>query len=220
MAQKKNLKQKLAVAMSVVNALNVGAAVALPYANMTQSIVADGAKIEQLVDGVAGAMYGTAHAEHITSTITAGQVLDGPNLGEVTDGVITVEAGGQTSKTTLGGTDTTSGVEIVHNGGTAKDTTTNPGGVLELHSGARLRKEDTVDIEYNQYVLNGGTLRLKEDTAGQYVEIANYHITNGTLELANGGKATGTRLDAAGGNHGVEVIKNGGLSQQGIINNG
>ena len=123
MAQKKNLKQKLAVAMSVVNALNVGAAVALPYANMTQCLVADGAKVEKMMDGVAGAMYGTAHAAHKERTLPdgAGSTESGTTLD---DAVINLNPGGQTSGVTIKGTETTSAVINVGDGGFSHDTTT------------------------------------------------------------------------------------------------
>ena len=213
MSKKKNLKQKIVVAMSVVNALNVGAAVALPYAAMTPNVLTGGATVRQLTDGVSGSMYGTAEAR-TTSTITENPFKD----KIVADYDAIIGEGIQTSNVTVQDT----GVVIILHGGTAKkDTDIQPGGVLELHSGAKINEgDDAGTYNYHEFVLAGGTLRLKEDTAGQRVEIANYNVTNGTLELANGGKATGTVLGAAGGNHGEEVIKNGGLSEGAFINNG
>ena len=40
---KKSLKQKLIIALSVVNALNMAAPIALPYVNVARNVRADGA---------------------------------------------------------------------------------------------------------------------------------------------------------------------------------
>ncbi len=241
--KKTSLKTKLATALAVVNALNVGAAVALPYASTTQCLVADGAKVEKIVDGVAGAMYGTAHAAHQEST------YDGEGHGEtynnLDDGFYIVKNGGQTSGTNLSGTETTSGVisvcdggigkdniigaggtQIVYSGGTvqftdATDPTFNTdvhgrdaGGVLELHGGA-IYKFNKIEMPYSNYALQGGTLRLVDGAS-----IDNFTINNGTLELGEGGKATRTVLFSDDGNHPEEIIKNGALSEGAYVDVG
>ena len=233
--KKTSLKTKLAAALSVVNALNAAAAVALPYVNMTPNVVADGAKVEKLIDGVAGAMYGTAHAEHQVINVDSGGQLDS---AEFDDAVINVNNAGQTSGVTIKGTETTSGVIIDYSGGFSHITTiskggtqivedgggisqtTDAGGVLELHSGAKFTTDyadtigEIVNKPFSNYVLNGGTLRLVDNA-----EITDYNITNGTLELGAGGKATSTTLSGNGATKGVEIV-NGGTSLNAVVGNG
>ena len=225
MSKKKNLKQKIVVAMSVVNALNVTAAVALPYAAMTPNVLTGGATVRQLTDGVAGAMYGTAHAisqgEVITDEVVevgnTAQTSQVTVKGVATSGVLHDLSGGFSHSTTI----SKGGTLIVDSGGGVSNVK-DFGGVLELHSGAKFTNEDKDSLgaitnpePYANYVLNGGTLRLLDGASTE-----NYTVNNGTLELGAGGKATGTVLGAAGGNHGEEVIKSGGISQLATINNG
>ena len=68
-SRRKSLKQKLAVALSVVNALNMAAPIALPYVNVARNVRTEGGQAEPL-QGVARAFYGTAQAERQTSTAT------------------------------------------------------------------------------------------------------------------------------------------------------
>ena len=65
---KKSLKQKLAVALSVVNALNVCAPIALPYVNVARDMSTGGGHAEHLSDVLARAFYGTAQATTSSST--------------------------------------------------------------------------------------------------------------------------------------------------------
>ena len=105
--KKNSLKQKLAVAMSVVNALNMAAPIALPYANMVRS-ADDGAPGALVLGGVAEANGGNKNIDslgdgehdivdygetHSVGTINGGaQVIDEGGIGIVG----TMERGEQT----------------------------------------------------------------------------------------------------------------------------
>ncbi|MBP5199131.1 MAG: autotransporter outer membrane beta-barrel domain-containing protein [Schwartzia sp.] len=218
MSKKKNFKQKMAVAAAVVNVLNVGAAVALPYVTMTPNVLTGGATVRQLTDGVAGSMYGTAHAQDEV----------------ITDEVYEVGNGAQTSHVTVKGV-ATSGVLHDLNGGFSHDTiiskggtlivdsgggvskVTDSGGVLELHSGAKFTNEDKDSLgaitnpqPYAQYALNGGTLRLLDGAAVGKTEEEIMTVNNGTLEIGSGGTAIGTVVQAGGTQH---VLPNGNATE-------
>ncbi|MBO6236728.1 MAG: hypothetical protein J6N22_08425, partial [Schwartzia sp.] len=60
-SRRQSLKQKLTIALSVVNALNMAAPIALPYVNVARNVRAEGGQTEPLQD-VAHAFYGTAQA--------------------------------------------------------------------------------------------------------------------------------------------------------------
>ena len=47
-SSKKSLKQKLTIALSVVNALNMAAPIALPYVNVARNVRAEGGQTEPL----------------------------------------------------------------------------------------------------------------------------------------------------------------------------
>ena len=58
MSRKKKLQKKIAVAVSVVNILNVGAPMVLPYVNMTRDLSARGGYMEPVQGGARFAAAG------------------------------------------------------------------------------------------------------------------------------------------------------------------
>ena len=95
MSKKRNLKQKLAVAMSVVNALNVAAPIALPYVNVTRTMSTRGGHVEPLADVLARSLYGTAQA---------GSSYDVPHDTSVLSVSVSVMSDGDTMTVNNGGT--------------------------------------------------------------------------------------------------------------------
>ena len=107
---KKSLKQKLTIALSVVNALNMAAPIALPYVNLARNVRTEGGQAEPL-QGVARAFYGTAQAQDYT-------VPDGTtssvSVPEMNDGdTMSVNDGGTGTVSTMSG-----GWQDVSSGGT------------------------------------------------------------------------------------------------------
>ena len=66
MSRKKKLQKKIAVAVSVVNLLNMGAPLMLPYVNVAGRVPAAGGQIVQFADTAQSVLYGTAHAANYT----------------------------------------------------------------------------------------------------------------------------------------------------------
>ena len=60
MSRKKKLQKKIAVAVSVVNLLNMGAPLVLPYVNVAGRVPAAGGQIVQFTDTAQPVLYGTA----------------------------------------------------------------------------------------------------------------------------------------------------------------
>ncbi|MBR1885222.1 MAG: AIDA repeat-containing protein, partial [Schwartzia sp.] len=123
---KKSLKQKLAMALSVVNALNVCAPIALPYVNVARNVRAEGGNTEPLSDGLARAFYGTAQA--YTSTVENTSVYS----EAIPDGgTQNVNDGGYTSATSVNN----GGVQNVNSSGYASHTSVNNGGTQNVNNG-------------------------------------------------------------------------------------
>ena len=66
MSRKKKLQKKIAVAVSVVNLLNMGAPLVLPYVNVAGQVPAAGGQIVQFADTAQSVLYGTAQASNYT----------------------------------------------------------------------------------------------------------------------------------------------------------
>ncbi|MBO5515071.1 MAG: hypothetical protein J5963_03115, partial [Schwartzia sp.] len=98
-SRRQSLKQKLTIALSVVNALNMAAPIVLPYVNVARNVRAEGGQTEPLQD-VAHAFYGTAQAA-FTDPVT--NTVNGQTVASVTQHV---SNGGYTHSTTInnGGT--------------------------------------------------------------------------------------------------------------------
>ena len=82
-----NLQKKLAVAMSLVNALNTTAPVALPYVNVARDMKAPGGQVQGLTEAFASHLYSTAQAAEPTDSTTVA-----PGSTETRD---TVSSGGK-----------------------------------------------------------------------------------------------------------------------------
>ena len=72
---KKSLKQKLTIALSVVNALNMAAPIALPYVNVAKNVRAEGGQTEPLQDVARAFKLGTEEAYKSGSNPTEGTIL-------------------------------------------------------------------------------------------------------------------------------------------------
>ncbi len=205
---KKSLKQKLAVALSVVNALNVCAPMALPYVNVAKNVRADGGQAEPLSDGLARAFYGTAQAEGPGDTTTVGPGQEEPRETVESGGKQVIEggtgsgaAGGVGSITNLnhsgsqvvnsgvsggsGGTGIVTnmnngGWQDVNFGGTSMITTMN-GGTQDVHNGAT----GSVNVMSGGWQnVSGGTGTVSTMSSGtQYVAGG-----TGTVSTMNGGR--------------------------------
>ena len=62
MSRKKKLQKKIAVAVSVVNLLNMSAPLVLPYVNVAGQVPAAGGQIVQFADTAQSVLYRTAQA--------------------------------------------------------------------------------------------------------------------------------------------------------------
>ncbi|MER2138564.1 MAG: hypothetical protein ABS965_00345, partial [Succiniclasticum sp.] len=112
-SRKKSFKQKLAVTMAVVNVLNMGTPLVLPYVNMAGQVPAAGGQIVQFADTAQSVFYGTAQAG------SSYEVPPDSTVGEMNSGdTMTVSSGGTGTVTTMN-----SGTQVVYNGGVGTVTT-------------------------------------------------------------------------------------------------
>ena len=132
MSRKKKLQKKIAVAVSVVNILNVGAPMVLPYVNMTRDLSARGGYMEPVQGGARLAAAGVLAdavqavmpektAEAYTDPVTSGQTVTNETIE---GGNQHVSSGGTANGTTVN----SGGHQWVNSSGTANDTTINSGG--------------------------------------------------------------------------------------------
>ena len=134
MSRKKKLQKKIAVAVSVVNLLNMGAPLVLPYVNVAGRVPAAGGQIVQFADTAQSVLYGTAHAANYTippdSTVNVMNADDTMNVNNGGTGTVTTMSGG-VQNVHSGGTGMvvtmSGGTQIVNNGGTGTVTTMNGG---------------------------------------------------------------------------------------------
>ena len=120
-----NLQKKLAVAMSLVNALNTTAPVALPYVNVARDMKAPGGQVQGLTDAFAAHLYSTAQAA-TTQTIPDGDIKSATwteNGGTMVLGdTQTINSGGTGTVATM-----ERGEQHVNNGGTGTVVTISAG---------------------------------------------------------------------------------------------
>ena len=202
-SRRKSMKQKLAVALSVVNALNVCAPVALPYVNVARNVRADGGQAEPLTDGLARAFYGTAQASDYRVPNGGSSSVSVGEMGS--DDTMTISSGGTGTVNTMNG-----GQQDVYSSGTGSVTTMG-GGDQQVNNGG----VGTVTT------MNGGEQRVYEGGKGTVNEMTNDNATqdidggegtvnnlsNGNQVVKNGG--TGT-VSAMLNNHARQYIENGG----------
>ena len=135
-----NLQKKLAVAMSLVNALNTTAPVALPYVNVARDMKAPGGQVQGLTEAFASHLYSTAQAQNYnvpdgsTTSVSVGTMYSGDTMSVNNDGTGTVSnmRGGE-QNISNGGTGTVDGMyggkQNISNGG--------KGTVSSLHWGTQ-----------------------------------------------------------------------------------
>ena len=206
MSRKKKLQKKIAVAVSVVNLLNMGAPLMLPYVNVAGRVPAAGGQIVQFADTAQSVLYGTAHAANYTvppnSTVDVMNADDTMNVNNsgtgtvttMTGGVQNVNSGGAGTVVTMSG-----GRQIINNGGTGTVTTMN-GGEQIVSSGGT----GTVSSLQNggtQIVYNGG------------MAISTTIDNGGTQSVLSGGTATDTTLK----NKGKQIVSSGGVASGGTF---
>ena len=209
-----NLQKKLAVAMSLVNALNTTAPVALPYVNITKDLSAQGGKVQSIAQGHNSLFYGTAQAAGPTDSTTVA-----PGSTEtrdtVSDGGKQVVEGGQ-AEGSAGGTgiitNMEGGTQIVNgginsgSGGTGIITSMNSGW-QDISGGSGII---TSMSDGEQLVGSGTGTVFIMDNGGQYVNSGG----NGTITTMNGGTQS-INKDGIGT---VETMASGGI--QDISNHG
>ena len=175
---KKSLRQKLAMALSVVNALNVCAPVVLPYVNVARNVRAEGGNAEPLSDVLARAFYGTAQAEYtdpVENKSVFGETVAGGTQNVNSGGTAhntTINSGGVQNVNNGGYTNITSvnngGVQNVSSGGTANGTTVKSGGKQTVEAGGVLDGTQTIEMGG---IASGGTLIGVQNVAGTATDI-------------------------------------------------
>ncbi len=206
MSRKKKLQKKIAVAVSVVNLLNMGAPLVLPYVNVAGRVPAAGGQIVQFADTAQSVLYGTAHAADYSvppdSTVDVMNADDMMNVNSGGTGTVTtmssgrqyVHSGGMGTVVTMSG-----GRQIINNGGTGT-VTTMTGGEQIVSSGGT----GTVSSLQNggrQIVYNGG------------MAISTTIDNGGTQSVLSGGTATDTTLKIKG----KQIVSSGGVASGGTF---
>ena len=173
MSRKKKLQKKIAVAVSVVNLLNMSAPLVLPYVNVAGQVPAAGGQIVQFADTAQSVLYRTAQAAEYN-------VPD----GATTSVSVSEMSGGDTMNVKNGGTGTVntmnSGSQYVSSGGT--------GTVNNMNSGAQHVKNGGTGTVNNmnssaQFVSSGGSGTVNNMDGGQqYVNSG-----TGTVSAMHGG---------------------------------
>ena len=225
-APKKNLKQKLAVALSVVNALNMVAPIALPYVNVARNVRADGGQAERLSDALARSLYSTAQALRgggYTNPVTSGTVEN----ETIPSGGTQIVNGGETENVSVsnGGTQIISagtatgtvimedGKQFVSRGGTATSTTIQGGTQTVQSSGTA--NFTTVKSGGVQEIIAGGTAlntTVKSGgTLNAYFGGANV-LGGSQIVVEGGGLVSGGTLMTVSGVNAAMTVANGGMT--------
>ena len=206
MSRKKKLQKKIAVAVSVVNLLNMGAPMVLPYVNVAGRVPAAGGQIVQFADTAQSVLYGTAHAENYTippdSTVDVMNADDTMNVNNGGTGTVTTMTGG-VQNVNSGGTGTvvtmSGGTQIINNGGTGTVTTMTGGG---------------------QIVSSGSTGTVSSLQSGG-TQIVNYGGMAISTTIDNGGTQSvlsgGTAMDTTLKNKGKQIVSSGGVASGGTF---
>ena len=209
MSRKKKLQKKIAVAVSVVNLLNMSTPLVLPYVNVAGQVPAAGGQIVQFADTAQSVLYGTAQAAEYTvppdSTIETMNDGDTMNINDGGNGTVTTMSGGE-QYVSSGGTGTvetmSNGFQYVYSGGT--------GTVNEMSGGA-------------QNVFDGGNGTVTNMNSGGVQNVSSggtgtvTHMFNGgTQKIVTGGKGTinfmhngGKQEILKGGTGTIETMSNG-----------
>ncbi|MBQ3853459.1 MAG: AIDA repeat-containing protein, partial [Anaerovibrio sp.] len=144
-----NLQKKLAVAMSLVNALNTTAPVALPYVNVARDMKAPGGQVQGLTEAFAAHLYSTAQAyysqevpDEYGTTVFSHQEIESGGTQNVNSG------GTAKNNTVLEG-----GVQNVNSGGKTYNTTINSGGTQNINKGGY---EESFTVYGTQNVYGSG----------------------------------------------------------------
>ena len=225
--QKSSMKQKLAAALSIVNALNVCAPMALPYVNVTRNYSATGGQaapsggeadpVDALIFAVQKAMQPSiAYAEDNPTTVTSdtpGNPVSVPgyqsaNVTLVNGGIMSVKNGGTATSTTI----SKGGTQIVNAGGKATSTTIYGGGTLDVSGGITsntTQNGGTMTVTgvtgtggtAVSTTVNAGTITVKDGGTAD-----NVTLVGGACELKNGASASGTLQG-----HGTATHENGTL---------
>ncbi|MBQ6913121.1 MAG: AIDA repeat-containing protein, partial [Acidaminococcaceae bacterium] len=206
MSRKKKLQKKIAVAVSVVNLLNTGAPLVLPYVNVAGQMPAAGGQIVQFADTAQSVLYGTAHAENYTippnSTVAVMNADDTMNVNSGGTGTVTTMNGG-VQNVNSGGTGTvvtmSGGKQIINNGGTGTVSSMN-GGEQSVSSGGT-GTVSSLQSGGKQIVYNGG------------MAISTTIDNGGTQSVLSGGTATDTTLK----NKGKQIVSSGGVASGGTF---
>ena len=225
MSRKKKLQKKIAVAVSVVNILNVCAPMVLPYVNMTRDLSARGGYMEPIQGGArfaaAGALADAVQAVMPEKTAEAAEqtIPDGDtksaawteNGGTMTEGDMqTINSGG------TGTVENMSGTQTINSGGTGTVTTLN--GTQIINDGGT-GTIVTVSKGY-QTINSGGTGTIVTMNGGNQYVSGSGTVTNlnsgGWQIVENGGTGTVTNLNSSGG----QTIWDGGAGTITTMNGG
>ena len=206
MSRKKKLQKKIAVAVSVVNLLNTGAPLVLPYVNVAGQMPAAGGQIVQFADTAQSVLYGTAHAENYTippnSTVAVMNADDTMNVNSGGTGTVTTMNGG-VQNVNSGGTGTvvtmSGGKQIINNGGTGTVSSMNGG--EQIVSSGGTGTVSSLQSGGKQIVYNGG------------MAISTTIDNGGTQSVLSGGTATDTTLK----NKGKQIVSSGGVASGGTF---
>ena len=218
--KKSSLKQKIALSLSLVNAINVCAPIALPYVNVAKNVRADGGQAEPLRDAriviynTARSLYGTAQAT--TQTIPSGSSSFLNEPMETGDTQYIISGGTGTVSTMNGGmqyVNEGSGTVSTMNGGYQYVEDGGTGTVTSMTSG-------------KQIVSSGGTGTVSIMSGGQQdIGTISYGGVggSGTIENMSGGKqfvysgGTGTVTTMSGG---VQNVSSGGTGTVSTMSGG
>ena len=225
MGKKNSFQQKLAVAMSVVNVINAGAPVALPYVNWAGQIPATGGQITAIGEGQNALFYGTAQAytQSYTDPVTDGQTVSNET---VENGSQTVHLSGTAIETHIssGGTQYISGTAInttILAGGTqvVYDSGIALGGTIsgkEAYQNVKgTAKDMTVSAGGEQSVVGGGTVLNTTVKSGGTLnaDYGSKNVLGGSHIVESGGIASGGTLMIVSGLDGTMTVADGGFTQ-------
>jgi autotransporter passenger strand-loop-strand repeat protein len=244
MSRKKKLKKKIAVAVSVVNLLNISAPLVLPYVNVAGQVPAAGGQIVQFADTAQSVLYRTAQAaeynvpDGATTSVSVSEMSGGDTMNvknggtgtvaTMSGGVQDVYDGGTGTVTAMsdgwqyvrsGGTGTVTamsdGWQDVSSGGTGTVTTMS-GGVQYIHNGGT----GTVNTMSGgwQYVRSGGmgtVTAMSDGTQGVFGTGTVTTMNGGVQDVSRGGTGTVSAMHG-----GTQNVLNGGTSMDTTIKSG
>ena len=237
-----SLKQKLTIALSVVNALNMVAPIALPYVNVARNVRADGGQAERLSDALARSLYSTAQAlrggykDSVTNETVSNQTIPSGGTQNVGEGGIAcsiaiiggtqIVNGGETQNVSVsnGGTQIISagtatgtvimedGKQFVSRGGTATSTTIQGGTQTVQSSGTA--NFTTVKSGGVQEIIGGGTALNTTVKSGGTLKayFGGTNVLGGSQIVEGGGLVSGGTLMTVSGVNAAMTVANGGMT--------